>query len=135
MGLLRRLSDPARRARCPTDTLPDGQSANPDPPDTSSRDTGARDGSASAASSAPAAAPLTLQSPHLDLASPAGQYVLELSHPATAVLVGHLLRLKEALEKVRRVATRARPSRRPWERRGGGELLLRLEEKTAMYGD
>jgi hypothetical protein len=71
-------------------------------PDTASRDTGQRDAGGAASSSGVLAAPLTLQSPHLDLNSPAGHYSLELGNPATAVLVGHLLRLKESLEKVRR---------------------------------
>lgn len=42
---------------------------------------------------------LTLQSVHLDLQSPAGQYSLELSHPATAVVVGRLLELRAQLEE------------------------------------
>ncbi|KAG2501181.1 hypothetical protein HYH03_000996 [Edaphochlamys debaryana] len=40
---------------------------------------------------------LTLASPHLDLASPAGCYTLDLSHPATSVLVAYLQRLRERL--------------------------------------
>ncbi|GIL94432.1 hypothetical protein Vretimale_623 [Volvox reticuliferus] len=42
-------------------------------------------------------AALTLQSPHLDLQSPAGVYSLDLAHPATAVLVVYLLRMREQL--------------------------------------
>ncbi|EFJ52507.1 hypothetical protein VOLCADRAFT_86673, partial [Volvox carteri f. nagariensis] len=42
-------------------------------------------------------AALTLQSPHLDLQSPAGVYSLDLAHPATAVLVAYLLRMRERL--------------------------------------
>ncbi|GLI64025.1 hypothetical protein VaNZ11_007186 [Volvox africanus] len=40
---------------------------------------------------------LNLQSPHLDLQSPAGVYSLDLAHPATAVLVVYLLRMREQL--------------------------------------
>ncbi|GFR42396.1 hypothetical protein Agub_g3268, partial [Astrephomene gubernaculifera] len=53
----------------------------------------------SPASSGPSAGhqALTLQSPHLDLHSPAGVYCLDLSHPATAVLVSYLLRMRAQL--------------------------------------
>ncbi|PNW77510.1 hypothetical protein CHLRE_10g439750v5 [Chlamydomonas reinhardtii] len=46
----------------------------------------------------PPVAPLTLQSPHLDLQSPAGMYSLDLAHPGTSALVSYLLRLRQTLE-------------------------------------
>ncbi|KAG2448830.1 hypothetical protein HYH02_006181, partial [Chlamydomonas schloesseri] len=46
----------------------------------------------------PSVAPLTLQSPHLDLQSPAGMYSLDLAHPGTSALVTHFLRLRQRLE-------------------------------------
>ncbi|KAG2432898.1 hypothetical protein HXX76_008629 [Chlamydomonas incerta] len=46
----------------------------------------------------PPVALLTLQSPHLDLQSPAGMYSLDLAHPGTSALVSYFLRLRQRLE-------------------------------------